>query len=366
MTRSKTITILRTAVLALASLTSLASAQAPAPPRLTGTVKASTAQGFTVTNPAGLDVAVTVPDAVKVMQVPPGSTTLSSATQITLAEIAIGDKVLVTGTAGDAPTALTATRVIVMKSADIASTHAAEEAAWQHGGGGLVKSVDSANGTIEVMSGAKTLTVHVAPTTTFRRYSGDSVKFEDAVASQLSEVRAGDQLRVRGARSEDGSSIQADAIVTGSFRNFSGLLASIDGAAGTITLKDLATKKIVTVKVSPNSDLRRISPEMATRFAARSASPAASGAAPAGGGARAAGSDLSQMISRLPTETLGGLKVGEAVMIVASQPPSDSAQPTAVTLLAGVEPILQASPKGEMQLTPWSVGGGAPEGAGQQ
>ena len=37
----------------------------------------------------------------------------------------------------------------------------------------------------------------------------------------------------------------------------------------------------------------------------------------------------------------------------------------AVTLLAGVEPILTASPTGEMTLSPWSVGGEAPsEGGG--
>ena len=35
---------------------------------------------------------------------------------------------------------------------------------------------------------------------------------------------------------------------------------------------------------------------------------------------RSAGSDLSQMLSRLPTETLAGLKVGDAVMIVATSP----------------------------------------------
>ena len=71
------------------------------------------------------------------------------------------------------------------------------------------------------------------------------------------------------------------------------------------------------------------------------------------------------MLSRLPTETLGGLKVGDAVMIVATQPRADTAQPAAVTLLAGVEPILQASPKGDMVLSPWSVGGGAPDGGAQ-
>ncbi len=362
------------------ALANVASAQTP--PRASGTVKASAADSLTITNSAGKDVTVSVPSAAQVVQVPPGITNLSSATPTTLSNVSVGDRVLVTGTVGDAPDALHAVRVIVMKSAAIAETHAAEEAAWQRGGGGLVQTVDTANGTIVVMSGARTLTVHVQPTTTFRRYSGDSVKFEDAVASQLSELRPGDQLRVRGTRAADGSSIQADAIVTGSFRNFSGLLSSIDSANGTITLKDLATKKVVTVKVSANSDLRRIPTEIAARFAARTSGAAAAGGAapaggapagggarpaggagPAGGGARAAGSDLSQMLSRLPTETLGGLKVGEAVMIVATQPPADAAQPTAVTLLAGVEPILQASPKGDTQLSPWSMGGD-PGGAG--
>ena len=73
------------------------------------------------------------------------------------------------------------------------------------------------------------------------------------------------------------------------------------------------------------------------------------------------------MLARLPTETLGGLKVGEAVMIVATSPAAQSSTATAVTLLAGVEPLLAASPAGEsMTLTPWSVGGGAPDAGGSQ
>ncbi len=78
---------------------------------------------------------------------------------------------------------------------------------------------------------------------------------------------------------------------------------------------------------------------------------------------RSAGMDLSQMLSRLPTETVGDLKVGDAVMIVASQTEPGNAALTAVTLLSGVEPILAATPSGApaMTLSPWSVGGGGPE-----
>jgi hypothetical protein len=73
--------------------------------------------------------------------------------------------------------------------------------------------------------------------------------------------------------------------------------------------------------------------------------------------------DLSQMLSRLPNETIADLHTGDAVMIVASQATPGSASVTAVTLLSGVEPILAATPSGTaaMTLSPWNVAGGAPD-----
>ena len=85
------------------------------------------------------------------------------------------------------------------------------------------------------------------------------------------------------------------------------------------------------------------------------------------GGGHSAGGDLSQMLSRLPTGSLTDLKVGDAVMIVASEATPGSDKVTAVTMLSGVEPILAASPSGSpMTLSPWNMGGGAgaAEGAG--
>ena len=114
----------------------------------------------------------------------------------------------------------------------IAATQAAEEAAWQKGGGGIVKSVDAATGKIEIASGLKTVTVVVTPQTVIRRYSGDSVRFADAKVSSIGEVQAGDQLRVRGTKSVDGSTITADELVTGTFKNFSGLMTAVDARRG--------------------------------------------------------------------------------------------------------------------------------------
>jgi len=350
---------------------------AQAPPSHLGPVTAVNVGSITITDAkTNTPITVTVPGTAKVLVVAPGSTDLKSATPGSLADVAVGDKALVTGTAGDTGDSLTAVRVILMKATAIAQSHQAEEAAWAQGVGGIVKSVDTAASTVVISSGGKSITVSTTPHTIVRHYSGDSVRFEDAVLSKLSDVKPGDQVRVRGVKSADGSSITADEIVTGSFHNFSGLIASIDATANTITLKDLATKKTVTVTVTANSDIHRLPAQMATVIAARmkgtaAAAPGAGASATPGtprpGGAyggQRAGADLSQMLSRLPTETLGGLKVGDAVMIVATSPVADSSKSNAVTVLAGVDAILTAAPTGEMTLSPWSVGSGAPDMSG--
>jgi co-chaperonin GroES (HSP10) len=352
---------------------------APAVQRQAGTVKSTSATGLTLTTRAGQDVTVTVPDTVKVLVVAPGSKDLKSATEGTLSDVAVGDRVLVMGEAGGSASEMTASRVILMKAQAIAATHQAEEEAWAKGGGGIVKSVDAATGTIVIASGMKTVTVTVTPQTIVRRYSGESVRFADAKVSTIGEIHKGDQLRVRGTRSADGSAITADELVTGTFRNYSGLIASINVSDGTVMLKDLVTKKTVTIAVGPNSDVRQLPPMLAGRVAARMKGAAAGAGgsgehgAPAEDGAqreRSAGMDLSQMLSRLPTQTLAGLKAGDAVMIVATSPASDTETPMAVTLLTGVDAILSASPKGQtMTLSPWSLGGeeqGGEGGGGQQ
>lgn len=80
------------------------------------------------------------------------------------------------------------------------------------------------------------------------------------------------------------------------------------------------------------------------------------------GGMRAGGSaDFQQVLSRMPTITLADLHKGDAVVVVATEGATSAS--TAITLLTGVEPILQAAPTAgqAMMLTPWSLGG-APAG----
>jgi co-chaperonin GroES (HSP10) len=379
----KTILIVPMAVLASdAGLWAQTPAATPAPAtRQLGTVAAVCGDHLTLKTDAGPEIAISVPDGVRILQLAPGSTDLKSAQAITLTNIAIGDRVLVNGKPGDTPTTFVASRVILMKFSDIAQKHEMEQADWQRrGSGGIVSAIDTGTGRLTVAVGARKITVNTSDKTVFRRYAGDSVKFEDAKPSTLAQIHVGDQLRVRGARSDDGMSIQAEEIVSGSFKNLAGLITGIDATNGTVTLKDLATKKSVTVSITANSNVRTLPPQAAAMFAAR-AKRGPSGIAPAqssgesegagerpGGAGRSAGGDLSQLVSRLPNKTIADLKVGDAVMIVASQPDPGSTTVTAVTLLSGVEPILAATPSGgpAMTLSPWSLGGeGASEGGGQ-
>jgi hypothetical protein len=366
----------------------LAQAPAAAPTaaaRQLGTVTAIAGSSLTLKTDTGQEVVVSVPDGARILQLAPGSTDLKTAQTITLKDIAVGDRVLVSGKAGDTAGTFAAARVILMKSSDIAQKHEMEQADWQkRGTGGIVSAVDPGTGTLTVTVGAKKVAVTTSGKTQFRRYAGDSVKFEDAKPGTLAQIQPGDQLRVLGTKSDDGSSIPAEAVVSGSFKNLAGLITTIDAAKGTLTLKDLATKKTVTVTITPNSNVRTLPPQAAAMFAARAKGGAAAGGAgggspqPAGqsdasgggrpgGAGRSAGGDLSQLVSRLPNKTIADLKAGDAVMIVASQPDPGSATVMAVTLLSGVEPILAATPSGgpAMTLSPWNLGGeGAPEGGG--
>jgi hypothetical protein len=73
------------------------------------------------------------------------------------------------------------------------------------------------------------------------------------------------------------------------------------------------------------------------------------------------------MLSRMPAVTIADLHKGDAVLIVTTQGTATSGG-TAITLLGGVEPILQAAPSGSqaMMLAPWSLGGAPGGDAGPQ
>jgi hypothetical protein len=73
------------------------------------------------------------------------------------------------------------------------------------------------------------------------------------------------------------------------------------------------------------------------------------------------------MLDRTPPLKLDELKAGDALIVVSTEG-VDPSQVTAIVLLAGVEPILAAQPKGstQMVLGQWNMGmGGGGEGGGE-
>src|SRR6266567_6015000 len=242
--------------------------------RRIGAIKAINGNAITLSPDSGPDIAVRVQSNARLLRIAPGAKDLTNATPVQLQDLQVGDRVRVRGQASADATSITALEIIVIAHSDLEARHEQERQDWQKRGlGGLVSAVDPASGTVTIsvssLGGKKNIALHTSPTTLFRRYAADSVKFDDAKSSSLQEVQPGDQLRARGVRSADGSEITAEEIVTGSFRNIAGTVNSVDASAGTLSIQDLLSKKAVQVKITAESQLRKLPPEIAQRIAAR-------------------------------------------------------------------------------------------------
>jgi len=356
-----------------------------------GTIKSISGNNIVLTTDGG-DVTVVVQDAAKLVRVAPGQKDLKEAVPIALKELLPGDRILVRGQLGEDGKTVLAAAVIAMKKASIAEKQAHEREEWRQGASGLVSSVDlGANSILITQPGLgdkKTVTIHLSKDTLVRRYAPDSIKFDDTKPAKLDQIKMGDQLRARGTRNADGSELTAAEIVCGTFQNIAGTISSIDPSANTITLQDLATKKSVTVRITSDSQVRKLPLPMAQRIAARLRGAAAAdlhtpgGASaananvmqtqrPAGAQANGAqaggpegpgrgaggGGDFQQAFNRMPAATLSDFQKGDAVMIVATEGGANGV-PSVITLLGGVEPILQASPNSNASsiLSPWTLG----------
>jgi Domain of unknown function (DUF5666) len=372
--------------------------------RRIGAIKTINGTAITLTPDSGPDINVTVQAAARIVRIPPGEKDLKNATPIQLQDLQVGDRILVAGKASEDNLSLVAASVVAMKKSDLEVKHQQDLQDWlKRGVGGLVSAADSAAGTVTIsvtsFTGKKSIVIHSSSKTVIRRYAPDSVKFDDAKPSTLQEVHPGDQVRARGDRNSDGTELTAEEIVSGSFRNVAGTVNSIDASSSTLSVQDLLSRKTVLVKVTSDSQLRHLPPEVAQRIAMRlkggaaggaaaasgvapmsgssqaapgqTASPATSSGATAEGGTGARGSgmggrpggapDLQQMLSRLPASSLADLHKGDAVILVSTE--GTAGVGTAIQLVSGVEPILQAAPNAgqAMMLAPWSLGG-APSG----
>jgi hypothetical protein len=268
----------------------------------------------------------------EVMQIPPGEHDLGKGTAAAVSGILPGDRVMVSFVAGLPE----ARRILLISSRDIAKRNEFEKLDWQKRGISGIASAQKDNRiTVEIRTpqGAHTALVTVTEKTRIRRYSPDSVKFSDATASSIGEIAPGDQVRARGLKSEDGGTLAAEEVVFGTFLTRLGPITAINLEAGEIRIQEVTTKKPLTIRLTADSQLKRM-PDMRAMMSAP--------APAAGGGAHAAPApfDIQTTMERLPAAHIEDLKVGGSVIVTSTKGAKSDAV-TAILLLANADFLVQ-------------------------
>ncbi len=365
-------------------LLSLVSAQTPdnamRPSVLMGDVTSLTASKIVLQTKDG-SINVMLSDKTEFKRVPPDNPILKAAVASTFQDIAVGDKLVVSGIISADKKTLPAKSVYLMTKSDIAQKQTKDGEQWRTRGiAGKVVSVNPQTNqiTIEVRGLATSSNVILTPKANakFRRYAPDSVKYSETKASSVTEIKPGDMLRALGDKSADGAAFTAEEILAGAFQTVAGTVKTIDAEKGEVVISNFQTKKDVTIIVAQSTTLKKFPEEMAQRMAQMQTvgggagggiQPAGQGQNRAGGGMRPpqAGNPQSgqnqggqgrggfgggmrgggqggidDMLERFPNITVAELKPGDMIA-VSSTKTADANRITAIKLLAGVEPFLR-------------------------
>jgi Cu/Ag efflux protein CusF len=338
-----------------------------------GEVKAidAAAKQLTIKTDAGSVVTVSFGDKTTYKRLAPGETSLTNATDVTLADLAEGDRVMARGNVSEDRKSVPAVQIVVMTKGDLAKKQEAERAEWRRRGIlGVITALKPETKEITIshrtLAGTQTVVIPVTDKTEMRRYAPDSIKFGDAKPSDFSELKVGDQLRALGDRTEDPLRFNPQKVVTGSFRTVGGVVTAIDAATGEIKINDLEKKRPLTIVVKQDSVLRKFPPasEMGAMMGGFGRGPGGSGGAGAGqnpqgqpparpqgasgaggpgaggpGGRPGGGFDINNMLERLPTIPLADVKVGDTI-IVSSTQGVDPTRLTAISLVTGADTLL--------------------------
>ena len=307
-------------------------------------VKTDTRQVI-VTTAGGSQVTVTLGDRTVFMRIPPGEKTKDKFIKIAPTDFALGDSVFVRGRISEDRKNLPALEFYVMSKGDIAEKKERERDEWtKRGIAGTISAINADKKEISVDSrtpeGPKPIVIAASGDTKFRRYAPDSVRFSDAQPGSFADLKVGDQLRALGTKSTDGSRFTPEEIVTGAFQTISGTITEIDAEKKEIKIKDLQGQQPVTVALSKDSSMRRLTPEMIAALTKGSG-------------------DLQEMFDQLPAFALQDLKPGDSILI-SSTKGADPARVTAIAVVSGVGPLLQNKQTGRataVSLGAMSLGG---------
>lgn len=330
----------------LACLLAAVTATAQEPGRVLGEAASSPgAEGqFALRDGQGLVWGIQLTSDSRIQLVEPGARDLSAAVEVPVASIRPGDRLLVRGSMDRGSRTMLASSVILMSKDAIEAARAREQAEWRTRSlAGSLVSVDSAAQTLVLRVAQspepRDWTITVPPGALALRYAEDSIRFADARPAQLTEAAPGDQMRVLGERNPDAGTVIAAKILFGSFRTLGGEITRIDAEASLITIRDVQSRKPVTLRINGGANLRRMP------------GPAAGGGRPGMGqgmgmgmmraGGAAGRPDLQQMLDRLPAIEFTALQPGDAIIVAAGR--TAGPQPwSVVSLVSGVDNLLRA------------------------
>lgn len=336
-------------------------------------INASAGQ-ITIKTAAGSVVVANVNEKTTYQRMPPGETDRTKAVNTSLTEITVGDGIVARGYVAPDRKSLPAQQIIVVSQSDIAKKQEQERMEWRRRGvSGIVASLNPAVKEVTItnrslMGVTQSIVIPITDKVKLRRYPPDSIpKYSEARPSKFEEVKVGDQLRALGDKSADGTHVSAEEVVFGTFKIVGGTVTAVDAAANTITVNDLKTKQPMTIVLKPDSVVRRFTmmfggmgggqgagggggagavaaqgqrPPGAAPTA-QAQGPGAGAAGPQGGGQRPGGpGNMADLIERLPTIPISDIKVGDMI-IMSTLPGSDQNRITAISMVTGVEPLLQ-------------------------
>ena len=326
----------------------------------------------TIKTDAGSTVLVLYTDKTTYKKLAPGETSLTTATDITFADVAEGDRIWARGTVAEDKKSVSAQQIVVMTKGDLAKKQDAERLEWRRRGIlGVIASLkpDTKEITItsRTLAGTQNVIIPVTDKTDMRRYAPDSIKFSDAKESDFNELKVGDQLRALGDRAPDGTHFTPQKVVTGSFRTVYGTVTAVDPATGEIKINEQEKKQALAIVIKQDSVLRKFPTDMSAMMGGMGRGPGAGGqggqtpqgggqgqpaARPQGaggpgatggpggpGGRPGGGPNINDMLERLPTITIADVKVGDKI-IVSSTQGVDPGRLTAISLVSGADTLL--------------------------
>lgn len=309
----------------------------PTQARVLGDVSAIDAANNQVTlkNSDGRLVTVLVHAKTLYRRVAPGETTLEHASVISFNDIAVGDRVLARGEAGEKD-AVRANALIVIAKTDIAQKRVQDREEWTRRGiAGRITGLNPDTKEITLArnhEGNSPLIIQAAGNVRFRRYSQDSVRFRDSTESSFAELKVGDQLRALGNKSADGSRFTPEEIISGSFRSVGGIITEVKAESKEVVVKDPNSAEPVTLKLNAESMMRRLSPDLVKMLAQRIAANSAA--------SNTESADIQSAIEKLSPISISDLKPGEAMLATSTQG-VDPSHVTAVVLVMGVDSLFK-------------------------